>query len=57
MTPEPVELPLLLLNEDDDMFLTQHPSLPGIWLPVRFLSFDDGSRCLHISGRATPKVD
>ena len=56
MTPEPFEMPLLLVNEADDLFLTQHPAAPGIWLPVRFLTLSDDSRCLHIGGRATPKV-
>ena len=52
----PFELPLLLLNEGDEMFVTQHPAAPGLWLPVPFLSLSDGSRCLHIGGRADPKV-
>ncbi len=56
MTPEPFELPLLLLDEDDDLFLTQHPAAPGIWLPVRFLTLRDGTRCMHAGGRATPMV-
>ncbi len=56
MTPEPFELPFLLLDEDDDLFLTQHPAAPGIWLPVRFLTLSDGARCMHGGGRATPLV-
>jgi hypothetical protein len=54
LTPEPVELELLVL--DADFFLTQHPAAPGLWLPVRFVTFPDGSRCMHAGGRATPKV-
>ncbi len=59
MTPEPVELPFLLLDADDDLFVTQHPVLaPGIWLPVRFLTLPDGARCMHTGGgRATPRVE
>ena len=56
MTPEPFEMPLSLVDEADDLFLTQHPAAPGIWLPVRFLNLSDGSRCMHAGGRATPKV-
>ena len=56
MTPEPFEMPFSLVSEADDLFLTQHPAAPGIWLPVRFLTLSDDSRCLHIGGRATPKV-
>ena len=56
LTPEPLELPLLVLDPDDDVFLTQHPLAPGLWLPVRFVTLSDGSRCLHLGGRATPKV-
>ena len=56
LTPEPFELPLLVLDLDDDFFLTQHPLAPGLWLPVRFVALSDGSRCLHVGGRATPKV-
>jgi CubicO group peptidase (beta-lactamase class C family) len=56
LTPEPFELPFLLLDEEDDVFLTEHPAAPGMWLPVRFLTLPDGSRCLHIGGRATPKT-
>jgi hypothetical protein len=56
MTPEPVELPLRLAVEDDDLFLTRHPVAPGLWLPVRFVTLSDGSRLLHIGGRATPRI-
>jgi CubicO group peptidase (beta-lactamase class C family) len=56
LMPEPVELPLRLLKEDDDLFVTQHPAAPGAWLPVRFVQLDDGSRVLHLGGRATPRV-
>jgi CubicO group peptidase (beta-lactamase class C family) len=56
LTPEPFELPLHLVAEDDDLFLTQHPMAPGLWLPVRFVTVADGSRVLHIGGRATPQT-
>ena len=56
LTPEPFELPLQLVAPDDDLFLTQHPLAPGLWLPVRFVSVADGSRVLHIGGRATPRT-
>jgi CubicO group peptidase (beta-lactamase class C family) len=56
MTPEPVELPLRLAAEGDDLFLTQHPLAPGLWLPVRFVTLSDGTRLLHIGGRATPRI-
>jgi CubicO group peptidase (beta-lactamase class C family) len=56
MMPEPFELPLHLVAEDDDLFLTQHPAAPGLWLPVRFVTLADESRVLHIGGRATPKT-
>jgi CubicO group peptidase (beta-lactamase class C family) len=56
LTPEPVELPLHLVAEDDDLFLTQHPAAPGLWLPVRFVTLADGSRVLHAGGRATPRA-
>jgi hypothetical protein len=56
MTPEPVELPLRLAVEDDDLFLTRHPAAAGLWLPVRFVTLADGSRLLHIGGRATPRT-
>jgi hypothetical protein len=56
LTPEPFELELLVLDPDEDFFLTQHPAAPGLWLPVRFVTLSDGSRCLHVGGRATPKV-
>jgi hypothetical protein len=44
------------LNDRDDVFLTQHPAAPNMWLPVRFLTLSDGSRRLHVGERATPKV-
>ena len=56
ITPEPVELPLERVAADDDLFVTQHPAAPGMWLPVRFMTFADGSRILHLGGRATPRV-
>jgi CubicO group peptidase (beta-lactamase class C family) len=56
MTPDPVELPLRRASADDDLFLTQHPAAPGMWLPVRFVTLADGSRVLHLGGRATPRV-
>ena len=56
LSPEPFELPLHLVAEDDDLFLTQHPLAPGLWLPVRFVTVEGGSRVLHIGGRATPRT-
>jgi CubicO group peptidase (beta-lactamase class C family) len=56
MSPEPIELPLRLAVEDDDLFLTRHPQAPGAWLPVRFVTLADGSRLVHIGGRATPRI-
>jgi CubicO group peptidase (beta-lactamase class C family) len=56
LTPEPFELPLHLTAGDDDRFLTQHPSAPGLWLPVRFVMLADGSRVLHLGGRAAPRT-
>ena len=56
MTPEPFELPLLVLDPDDDFFLTQHPAGAGPLASGSVLTLSDGSRCLHIGGRATPKV-
>jgi hypothetical protein len=56
MTPEPIELQLQLAVEDDDLFLTQHPLAPGLWLPARFVTLADGTRVLHLGGRATPRV-
>jgi CubicO group peptidase (beta-lactamase class C family) len=55
MTPEPFELPLLRV-EGDDLFVTEHPAARGTWLPVRFVTLDDGGRALHVGGRATPRV-
>ncbi|HEV8461562.1 MAG TPA: serine hydrolase domain-containing protein [Gaiellaceae bacterium] len=56
MTPEPFELPLRLVREDDDLFVTQHPAAPGMWLPGRFVTLEDGSRIMHFGGRATPRT-
>jgi len=55
MTPEPVELALVPLDPDREVFLTQHPALKGAWLPVRFTTLADGNRCFHFGGRATPR--
>ncbi len=57
MTPEPVEIRLVALDPEREVFLAQHPALKGAWLPVRFTTLDDGRRCLHIGGRATPRSD
>jgi hypothetical protein len=56
LTPDPVEFPLRRVAEDDDLFLTQHPAAPGVWLPVRFVTLDGGARLLHVAGRATPRT-
>ncbi len=56
LTPEPFELPLHRVRADEDLFVTQHPLAPGVWLPVRFVALPDGSSVLHIGGRATPKA-
>lgn len=56
MTPEPFELELHRVAADDDLFVTEHPAAPGLWLPVRFATVGDGSRVLHVGGRATPRV-
>ncbi|HZQ81451.1 MAG TPA: serine hydrolase domain-containing protein [Gaiellaceae bacterium] len=56
MTPEPFELPLHLLDPADDVFVTEHPAAPGSYLPLRFVTLEDGSRVLHLGGRATPRV-
>jgi CubicO group peptidase (beta-lactamase class C family) len=56
MTPEPFELPFDRVSPDDDLFVTQHPAAPGMHLPVRFATVGDGSRVLHMGGRATPRV-
>jgi CubicO group peptidase (beta-lactamase class C family) len=56
MTPEPFELPLHRVAADDDLFVTQHPAAPGLWLPVRFATVGEGDRVLHIGGRATPRT-
>jgi CubicO group peptidase (beta-lactamase class C family) len=55
MTPEPFVLTLHRVFEEDDLFVTQHPAAPGLWLPVRF-AMVDGTRVLHVGGRATPRV-
>jgi CubicO group peptidase (beta-lactamase class C family) len=57
LTPEPVELPLVPLDPEQELFLTQHPALRGAWMPVCFTTFPDGQRCFHVGGRATPRVD
>src|SRR4029077_13034287 len=57
MAPEPVEMPLVALDAEREVFLAQHPALKGAWLPVRFTTLSDGRRCLHVGGRATPRVD
>ena len=57
MTPEPLELGLVPLDPEREVFLTQHPALKGAWLPVRFTTLADGRGCLHIGGRATPRAD
>lgn len=41
---------------DDNLFLTRHPAAPDMWLTVKFLTLSDGSECIHMGGRATPKV-
>ena len=56
LTPEPIELPLVMLVPESELFLTQHPALPGTWLPVTFITLADGTRCMHSGGRATPRV-
>jgi CubicO group peptidase (beta-lactamase class C family) len=56
MTPEPFELPFLPLDEHAGRFLTRHPAAPDTWLTVQFLTLSDGSDCVHIGGRATPRV-
>jgi CubicO group peptidase (beta-lactamase class C family) len=55
MTPEPFELPLHRV-EGENLFVTEHPAARGMWLPVRFVTLDDGSQALHVGGRATPRV-
>jgi CubicO group peptidase (beta-lactamase class C family) len=57
MTPEPFELPFHPLDAEGGRFLTRHPAAPDTWLTVQFLTLSDGSDCVHIGGRATPKVD
>ena len=57
MTPEPVEMPLVALDPEREVFLAQHPALKGAWLPVRFTTLADGRRCFHAGGRATPRAD
>jgi CubicO group peptidase (beta-lactamase class C family) len=55
MTPEPVEMPLVALDPEREVFLAQHPALKGAWLPVRFTTLADERRCFHVGGRATPR--
>jgi hypothetical protein len=57
MTPEPFELPFHSLDAAAGRFLTQHPAAPGTWLTAQFLTLPDGTSCVHIGGRATPRVD
>jgi CubicO group peptidase (beta-lactamase class C family) len=57
MAPEPVEMRLVLLDPEREVFLAQHPALKGAWLPVRFTTLADGRRCFHVGGRATPRSD
>jgi CubicO group peptidase (beta-lactamase class C family) len=38
-----------------DAFLTRLPTVAG-WLPVAFYDLPDGSRYLHLAGRATPRT-
>jgi CubicO group peptidase (beta-lactamase class C family) len=56
MSPEPFELALHRVSAEDDLFVTQHPAAGGLWLPVRFVTFPDGSRVMHLAARATPRV-
>ncbi len=56
MAPDPFDLPFDRVSADDDLFVTQHPAAPGMWIPVRFATVGDGSRVLHMGGRATPRV-
>ena len=56
MMPDPLELPLRPLDLATETFLTRVPLAPDVWLPARFVTLSDGSRCIHIAGRATPKV-
>jgi CubicO group peptidase (beta-lactamase class C family) len=56
MAPEPVEMPLVPLDPEREVFLAQHPALRGAWLPVRFTTLADGRRCFHVGGRATPEA-
>jgi len=44
-----------LIPFDDDAFLTRLPTVSG-WLPVAFYALPDGSRYLHLGGRATPRI-
>lgn len=55
MTPEPLELPLILLDAGEELFLARHPTLET-WQPARFATLADGSRCMHVGGRATPRT-
>jgi hypothetical protein len=56
MSPDPIELPLHRADGGDDLFLTEHPALRGSWLPVRFVTLEDGTRVFHAGGRATPRA-
>lgn len=47
-----VEGPMIPFAEDT--FLTRLPGVDG-WLPAVFYTLDDGSRYLHLGGRATPQ--
>jgi CubicO group peptidase (beta-lactamase class C family) len=44
-----------LIAFDEDAFLTRLPTVAG-WLPVAFYGLADGSRYLHLAGRATPRT-
>ena len=44
-----------LIAFDKDAFLTRLPTVSG-WLPVAFYGLADGSRYLHLGGRATPRT-
>jgi CubicO group peptidase (beta-lactamase class C family) len=57
MTPDPLEMGLVPLDAEREVFLTQHPALKGAWLPARFTTLADGRRCFHAGGRATPMAD
>ena len=48
-----VEEPLIPF--EDGVFLTRVPTIAS-WTPAVFYSLPDGSRSLHLIGRATPRV-